>query len=526
MDNSINNMDWENYRNLYESGTHPTVRTFHWSPLFYKTNNEYIFQPQSLADRVDEGFIGGEGAYGSSGSKVGELYANEMMGKNEPPKISRPEVIGYDVPYEQFIDISKPLNKQPEYVQHAINAWRNSKDYVDVYDFFDADGNLRKLPEILSPQWNARMDEVYPYGVLGIYDKTGYAGERNTYAYRHVKDMPKGYSAGKGLNIEPNLAPELFGNTPDSIEKITWDNRMKDVELPSIYEDYVNPVGIDTHLKESVPFYIKNYYNAKAENILSNTLSDENLKLMSRMELDDKINFLSRELMMDDYMKSHPEGLPIDKHHKIQISTELIPEEVQKQFSEMIDNILSEDDGGWAYNEDVDIIPTKDNEPKLSAPAKNITKQTSALSPKQVTTSSGQKVVTIPKAINTAPEVTNVPIGARLYDAKLNPKELVKIATDPKVLSQASKTLGKIATNPRTYIDLAKGMFTPENIAMMASEYLVGKASDNVTNRLQNKYNVKSQAEFNRLYPTLSAQERGQLGYTYPEMYQAYMRGK
>ena len=112
MDNDIKKMDWESYKNLYNLKEHPTVRTFHWSPLFNKTNGEYIFQPQALADRVDEGFLGGEGAYGSSLSKAGQLYASGNMGMNDAPKLFRPEVIGYDVPYEQFIDISKPLNHE------------------------------------------------------------------------------------------------------------------------------------------------------------------------------------------------------------------------------------------------------------------------------------------------------------------------------------------------------------------------------------------------------------------------------
>lgn len=511
MDNSINNLDWNSYKNLYDLTEHPTVRTFHWSPLFYKTNNEYIFQPQALADRVDEGFIGGEGAYGSTGSQVGKLYAAGNMGMNNAPKLHRPEVIGYDVPYEKFVDISKPLNQQSEYIQKAVEAYRNSlldKDNIGLanYEFWNKEGSLNKLPEIAnSNRWNALMDELYPHGVLGIYDNEGLAGERNTFVYRHVKDMPKGYSAGRGELIEPNIAPELFGDTPKSIQKLNWENKMKDVTLPSIEQKYVNPVGIDTHLSESIPPEIKYYYYQKAEDILSNTLSDDNLKLMSRIELEDKKNILSRELIMEDYMKSHPEGLEIYKPEKVNVLNTPIPEDVQKQLDTMIDNILVED------NEPIDF--SKLNEPKLSTPARSITKQT-------------PKPQVQVKQPTITPKQVDIPIGARLYEAGLNPKELVKLAKDPKVLSEVTKSLGKAITNPKTYLELGRGLVSPTNIGLIVSDILVNKADQALYNRLKDKYNIKSQTEFNKLYPTLSTFERGQLGNTYPEMYQSYMKGR
>lgn len=163
------------------------------------------------------------------------------------------------------------------------------------------------------------------------------------------------------------------------------------------------------------------------------------------------------------------------------------------------------------------VEPIKQINTSLSVPANNITKQPTKVQPKIE-----QSVIT--------PKQVDVPLGARLYDARLNPRELAKIATDPKVLSNGMKTIEKIMTDPRAYLNvgkgLVKGILAPENVALMASDYLVHKASEGVNKRLENKYNIKSQAEFNRLYPTLSAQERGQLGYTYPEMYQVYMRGR
>jgi hypothetical protein len=85
-------------------------------------------------------------------------------------------------------------------------------------------------------------------------------------------------------------------------------------------------------------------------------------------------------------------------------------------------------------------------------------------------------------------------------------------------------------TDPKTYINvgkgLAKGTLSPTNIGLIASDILVNKADLAVHNRLKGKYNIKSQAEFNKLYPTLSTFERGQLGNTYPEMYQSYMKGR
>ena len=163
------------------------------------------------------------------------------------------------------------------------------------------------------------------------------------------------------------------------------------------------------------------------------------------------------------------------------------------------------------YNKpNLKVEPIKQTDTSLSIPAKSINKQT-----------------TVAKApVNVTPKVTDVPLGARLYEAGLNPTKVAKVLSDPKLLSQASKTLGQIVTNPKTYINLAKGVFTPENIAMVGSDYLMHKADQAVESRLKAKYNIKSQAEFNKLYPTLSTFERGQLGNTYPEMYQSYMKGR
>ncbi|MBQ5473245.1 MAG: hypothetical protein IIT65_00765, partial [Lachnospiraceae bacterium] len=421
MDNDIKKMDWESYKNLYNLKEHPTVRTFHWSPLFNKTNGEYIFQPQALADRVDEGFLGGEGAYGSSLSKAGQLYASGNMGMNDAPKLFRPEVIGYDVPYEQFIDISKPLNQQPEYIQKAVQAYRNSgKAFIDntleTKDFWDIEGNLKKLPKITNASaWNSVMDELYPYGVLGVYDRNGLAGENYTYAYRHVKDMPKGYSAGRGVEIEPNIAPELFGNTPDSIEHIKWSNKMNGVRLPAIEEKYVKPVSIYNHIKETVPNNIYSYYKDKAENLLSNTISDENLKMLSRGEIKDEIDILASELIMDDYMKVHPEGIEIYKNEPIINKKSIISPEQQAEFSKIIDDAL------------------KEETPKLSTPAKSIAKQTPVVKPKVVSQ--------IPK-VNIQPQV-------------------IKPQPTTKTLGQIGISLINKGTamlkNPNTYKNLGRG---------------------------------------------------------------------
>lgn len=501
MDNSINNLDWNSYKNLYDLTKHPTVRTFHWSPLFYSTNGEYIAKPNPLYDRVDEGFLGGQGVYSSSDVNMGRPYATGGMGGSNP-KLIRQDVIGFDIPYEQFVDISKPLNEQTEYIQQAVKEYRNKGGLVD---FWDEAGGLKELPSINEPDvWNNLMERLHPYGVLGVYDREGYAGEPDTFSYRYAKDMPKGYLAGRGEGTNPNIAPELFGNTPDSFSNSIYENKMKDVSLPSIEKKYLNPVGLDTHIKESVAPDIQKYYKDKATNILSNTLSDENLKLMSRMEINDEIDILSRELMLNDYMKVHPEGIIIDNNATIVPNNTIIPKEVQEQFDSMIDDIMSE-----TYNS-----PSKFSEqPKLSIPAKSITKQT----PKP------QAQVKQPTI---TPKQVDVPLGARLYEAGLNPKELAKLVKDPKVLSEVTKSLGKAITNPKTYLELGRGLVSPTNIGLIASDILVNKADQAVHNRLKGKYNIKSQAEFNRLYPTLSTFERGQLGNTYPEMYQSYMKGR
>lgn len=170
------------------------------------------------------------------------------------------------------------------------------------------------------------------------------------------------------------------------------------------------------------------------------------------------------------------------------------------------------------YGKDKSILEPsfKPTETKLSTPAKSINKQTTVAKPKQQ--------VKVP--LKVTPKVTDVPLGARLYEAGLNPKELVKLAKDPKVLSEVTKSLGKAITNPKTYLELGRGLISPTNIGLIASDILVNKADQAVHNRLKGKYNIKSQAEFNKLYPTLSTFERGQLGNTYPEMYQTYMRGR
>lgn len=501
MDNSINNLDWNSYKNLYDITEHPTVRTFHWSPLFYSTNGEYIAKPNPLYDRVDEGFLGGQGVYSSTDVNMGRPYSTGNMGGSNP-KLIRQDVVGFDIPYEQFVDISKPLNEQTEYIQQAVKEYRNRGGLVD---FWDEVGKLKELPSIDKPDtWNNLMEQLHPYGVLGVYDREGYAGEPDTFSYRYLKDMPKGYLAGRGENTNPNIAPELFGNTPDSFPNSTYKNKMKDVSLPSIEKKYLNPVGLDTHIKESVAPDIQKYYRDKATNILSNTLSDDNLKLMSRMEINDEIDILSRELMLNDYMKVHPEGIIVDNNTTIVPNNTIIPKEVQEQFDNMIDNIMSE-----TYNS-----PSKSSEqPKLSTPARNITKQT-------------PKPRVQVKQPTITPKQIDVPLGARLYEAGLNPKELVKLAKDPKVLSEVTKSLSKAITNPKTYLELGRGLVSPINIGLIASDILVNKADQAVHNRLKGRYNIKSQAEFNKLYPTLSTFERGQLGNTYPEMYQTYMKGR
>lgn len=365
------------------------VRGYHGTGKWYTTNGEYI--PKPNMPRMDNGWLGGE-FYVTEDLPTARDFYMEAINEGRNPALLEKDVVGFDLNPKEFIDLDKPLSKQSKIVQNAVEQYRlNNPNWIidDSALFFNADGSIKELPKYSKPEWNKWIDSLRPYGVKGWHDNIDYTGDKSTYVFRHIEDVPKGISLSQGTDLIP--------------------------ELPDL-------------------------------------VLEENLKK------------------------------PIDV-------------EYNDEWAKIIDNAL------------------KEETPKLSTPARNINKQT-------------PKPRVQVKQPTITPKQVDVPIGARLYEAGLNPKELAKLAKDPKVLSEVTKSLSKAITNPKTYLELGRGLVSPTNIGLIASDILVNKADQAVHNRLKGKYNIKSQAEFNKLYPTLSTFERGQLGNTYPEMYQTYMKGR
>ena len=475
MDESINKLPFETYKSLYELGEYPTIRAYHGAPYFEKTNGEYIFKNKFPIKRLDDGFLGGE-SYFSSDMEVARDY-RDAFGGVRPAKIKRPEVIGIDIDPNRFVDFSKPLNQQSEFVQKAFADARNRllSPNNNGLSFFNLDGSLKETPALQSPLWNQYMDELYDTGVLGVFDKEGYAGDPDTYVFRHAEDVPKGFSTSKGFYNEVNPIPELS----DMAYKITSPDGGERIKINPLEFNKVNEHDILQNLHINTPVALEDQYTKYAEQIVANSLTDKQIAKMNEQQINNMIRNVADEAMVTDFMKAHPEGVPIGN----------------PKLPAVINN-------------------TKQL-PKVQTNTKQLPKVQSKVKP------------TISPTTIATPKQAKVPLGARLYEAGLNPKKLVKIATDPEVLLSGMKTIEKIMTDPKAYMNVGKGLvrgiLSPSNIGLTLSYGLVNKASEAVNKRLEDKYNIKSQAEFDKLYPTLSPYERGQLGYTYPEMHQTYL---
>lgn len=462
-------MDWETYKQNYQPKY--MERIYHGSPLFKTTNGEYIFQSQKPINELDASpWLGGE-VYGSRDLDYARMFADTAY---ERGLGNSKKIIGIDIDPDRFFDIGKNLNEQPEYVQRAIE--QAVKDNPNIYNdlLIDNRGNIKPLPKLKDPAWNRAMDALQPYGVQGLYDSINKA-DTDSFVFRYAKDVPKGINLGsEGDNL---LGLE---DLSQNINKKTLPNLMKNYDWNKyINEDWnkINRLYNTTLDEKALSDFIWRNVNTddyfKYQDVADNMISKElNEGIIDRVTPEYR-ELKARELILNDYMKAHPEGLVIQEP----------------------------------------LLPTKTTNTSLSTPAMSITKQT-------------PKPQVPVKQPTITPKQVDIPIGARLYEAGLNPKELAKLAKDPKVLSEVTKSLSKAITNPKTYLELGRGLISPTNIGLIASDILVNKADQAVHNRLKGKYNIKSQAEFNKLYPTLSTFERGQLGNTYPEMYQTYMKGR
>lgn len=465
-------MDWETYKQNYQPKY--MERIYHGSPLFKTTNGEYIFQSQKPINELDASpWLGGE-VYGTRDLDYARMFADTAY---ERGLGNSKKIIGIDIDPDRFFDIGKNLNEQPEYVQRAIE--QAVQDNPNIYNdlLIDNQGNIKPLPKLKDPAWNRAMDALQPYGVQGLYDSVNKA-DTDSFVFRYAKDVPKGINLGSEgndlLGLE-DLSQNINKKTlPNLMENYDWNKYINEDwnKINKLYNTTLDEKTLSDFIWRNVNKDDYYKYQDTADNIISEELNKGVIDKVTPEYRELK----ARELILDDYMKAHPEGLVIQKP----------------------------------------LLPTKVANTSLSIPAKSINKQATVSKPKQQ----------VKAPVKVTPKVTDVPLGARLYEAGLNPTKVAKVLSDPKLLSQASKTLGKIVTNPKTYLNIAQGMLTPENISMIASDFLIHKADQAVENRLKAKYNIKSQAEFNKLYPTLSTFERGQLGNTYPEMYQTYMKGR
>lgn len=434
---------------------------------------------------------------------------------------------------DTYYDLDLSLREQPRFIRNII---ANSQYYTDI--------NQGALGKILD---NSQIERVIEENVDKFYNK--YA-KFNTYPSDWIKNKeearqilkdnlygtnynPKSYTYRSAVNrdIRPyvgtdnfNKAYEFFENQgidPTSIDYNTFDKKVKEFELEKILQE--NQGEIPQRLLK----------DKKLERILDvanreYTLSPEDSNYLGNIIKRGGGSGISPTSFQDDkiYVAKNPQyttSLPVNSKNAEEVADAMVDYKRRDPFWDM-------------QKENLKVQPIKQIKTgSFSELSKNINKKTNTNKPTTRTPelyrikniSNVQPKVEYPVVpIKQIPKQVEVPLGARLYEAGLNPTKVAKVLSDPKLLSQASKALGQIVTNPKTYTNLAKGIFTPENIAMIGSDYLIHKADQAVENRLKAKYNVKSQAEFNKLYPSLSTIERGQLGQTYPEMYQTYMKGR
>lgn len=438
---------------------------------------------------------------------------------------------------DTYYDLDLSLQEQPRFIRNII---ANSQYYTDI--------NQGALGKILD---NSQIERAIEENIDSFYNEyakfSSYPSDwiKNKEEARQIlKDNlygtnynPKSYIYRFAINrdIRPYIGNDNFnkaydfftsqGLDPEKIDFNIFDKKQKEFELEKILRENQGEIPQrllkDKKLERILDVANREYtLSPKDSNYLSNIIKRGGGSGISPTSFqDDKI-----------YVAKNPQyttSLPVNSKNAEEVANAMVDYKRRDPFWDM-------------QKENLKVQPIKQIKTgSFSELSKNINKKTNINKPTTRTpelyriknTSSVQPKVEYPVVpIKQIPKQVEIPLGARLYDARLNPKELAKIATDPKVLSNSMKTIEKIMTDPKAYINVGKGLvrgiLAPENIGLIASNILVNKADQAVHNRLKGKYNIKSQAEFNKLYPTLSTFERGQLGNTYPEMYQTYMKGR
>lgn len=215
------------------------VRGYHGTGKWYTTNGEYI--PKPNMPRLDSGWLGGEFYVTEDLPTARDFYMNGINeGRN--PALLEKDVIGFDLNPKEFIDLDKPLSKQSKIVQKAVEQYRLDNPNWIVDDsalFFNADGSVKELPKYSRPEWNKWIDSLRPYGVKGWHDNIDYTGDKSTYVFRSIEDVPKGISLSQGTDLIPEL-PDL----------VLEENLKKPIDVE--YNDEWAKI-IDDALKEETP---------------------------------------------------------------------------------------------------------------------------------------------------------------------------------------------------------------------------------------------------------------------------------
>lgn len=188
------------------------IRGYHGTGKWYTTNGEYIPKPDM--PRMDAGWLGGE-FYVTEDLPTARDFYMEAINEGRNPALLKKDVIGFDLNPKEFIDLDKPLSKQSQIIQDAVSQYRiNNPNWV-IEDnlFFNKDGTVKPLPKLSSPQWNEWIDQLKPYGVKGWHDNINYTGDKSTYVFRNIKDVPKGISLQQGTDLIPEL-PDLNLSIP------------------------------------------------------------------------------------------------------------------------------------------------------------------------------------------------------------------------------------------------------------------------------------------------------------------------
>jgi len=210
------------------------VRGYHGTGKWYTTNGEYI--PKPNMPRMDEGWLGGEFYVTEDLPTARDFYMNGInRGKN--PALLNKDVIGFDLNPKEFIDLDKPLSKQSQIIQDAVSQYKINNPNWAIEDnlFFNKDGTVKPLPKLSSPQWNAWIDQLKPYGVKGWHDNINYTGDESTYVFRNIKDVPNGISLKQGTDVIPEfpdlVLEENLKKPPTKEQAAIMKNALKDINL-------------------------------------------------------------------------------------------------------------------------------------------------------------------------------------------------------------------------------------------------------------------------------------------------------